>query len=73
MGLALGVAAMFIGVVFVISGWKGGGPPAMEQNLIGMLKGEYLPAQNPGQKSAFDTGNAPATSTTGGANSSGNK
>lgn len=72
MALTLGVAAMFFGVVFIIVGWKGGGPQAMESNLAGMIKGEYLPVQNPGQKSAFDSGTAP-TSTTGGANSSGKK
>jgi len=73
MALALGVAAMFFGVVFIIVGWKGGGPQAMEQNLGGMIKGEYLPVNNPGQKSAFDSGKGGATSTTGGANSSGTK
>lgn len=64
---------MFFGVVFIIVGWKGGGPQAMETNLVGMIKGEYLPVQNPGQKSAFDTKSAPATSTTGGANAPGKK
>lgn len=73
MGLALGVAAMFFGVVFIIVGWKGGGTQAMETNLIGMMKGEYLPVQNPGQKSALDSGTTAPTSTTGGANSSGKK
>lgn len=79
MGLTLGVAAMFIGVVFIIVGWKGGGPQAMETNLLGMLKGEYLPVQNPGQTSALSSTasstssqstKSGATSTTGGSNSS---
>lgn len=77
MALALGVAAMFFGVVFIIVGYKGGGTSAMETNLLGMFKGEYLPNQNPGQTSAFDstttTKKTPTTSTTGGANSSGTK
>lgn len=73
MALTLGVAAMFFGVVFVIVGWKGGGTQAMEQNLVGMIKGEYLPHDNPGQTSAFDSANTGATATTGGANSPGKK
>jgi len=67
MALALGVAAMFFGVVFIIVGWKGGGPQAMESNLAGMIKGEYLPVQNPGQTSAFDSGNFSGTAASGGA------
>lgn len=72
MALSLGVAAIFIGIAMIIVGWKGGGPQNMETNIIGMLKGEYLPTFNPGQTSAFDKG-APTTATTGGANSSGKK
>lgn len=64
---------MFFGVVFIIVGWKGGGPQNMEENLLGMIKGEYLPVENPGQTNAFTTGNAAATSTTGGANAPGKK
>lgn len=76
MPLALGVAALFFGVVFVIVGWKGGGTDAMNQNLAGMIKGEYLIHDNPGQSSAFDTSKPTtkgSTSTSGGANSSGQK
>jgi hypothetical protein len=61
MALALGVAAMFFGVVFIIVGWKGGGPQHMEGNLVGMIKGEYLPLDNPGQTSAFDTAGTAST------------
>lgn len=78
MALAIGVAALFFGVVFIIVGWKGGGTTAMNTNLAGMMKGEYLPVNNPGQTSALDTSTSKpkstgATSTTGGANSSGKK
>lgn len=74
MALTLGVAAMFFGVAIIIVGWKGGGTQDMETNLVGMLKGEYLPVENPGQTSALSSGNTTApTSTTGGANSSGTK
>jgi hypothetical protein len=72
MALALGVAAMFFGVVFVIVGWKGGGPANMEGNLLGMMKGEYLPMNNP-QNAGGSLESKPTTSTTGGANSSGKK
>lgn len=76
MGLAIGVASAFIGIVFIIVGWKGGGTNAMNENLLGMMKGEYLPVNNPGQHSALNTSKPKttgATSTTGGANSSGTK
>lgn len=65
MALALGVAAMFFGVVFVIVGWKGGGTSAMNSNLAGMVKGQYPVGTNSTSNST-----APSTSTTGGANAS---
>jgi hypothetical protein len=72
MALSLGVTAMFFGVVFIIVGWKGGGPHAMEANLGGMIKGKYLPENNPSNTTSTSSP-APVTSTTGGANSSGKK
>lgn len=74
MALSIGVAALFFGVAFVLVGWKGGGTGAMNENLAGMLKGEYLIHDNPVTVSSTakptTTG---ATSTTGGANNSGGK
>lgn len=62
MALTIGVAALFFGVVFIIVGWKGGGTDHMNKNLAGMLKGEYLPEDNP----VVSSSSGPATSTTGG-------
>jgi hypothetical protein len=62
----LGVAATFFGVVFIIVGWKGGGTEHMQQNLLGMMKGQYLPADNPQNSGGVSTKSTPATSTTGG-------
>lgn len=69
MGLVLGVGALFFGVVFIIVGWKGGGPQHMEQNLVGMMKGEYLPVNNP-PPAAQSSGGSPSTSTSKNAGSS---
>jgi hypothetical protein len=69
MALALGVAALFFGVAFVIVGWKGGGTDAMNQNIAGMFKGEYLIHDNP-QVTNVNTSKPKktgSTSTTGGA------
>jgi hypothetical protein len=71
MALALGVGAMFFGVVFIIVGWKGNGPDAMNKNLVEMLKGNYPVSQSTPSNSSQQS--APTTSTTGGANSSGSK
>lgn len=68
MGLVLGVGALFFGVVFIIVGWKGGGPQNMEQNLVGMMKGDYLPANNPPTSSS--SSGSPSTSTSKNAGSS---
>lgn len=73
MGLAIGVAAAFFGVAFIIVGWKGGGPADMNQNITGMMKGDYLVADNPSSNTTSTKTTAPVTSTTGGANSSGTK
>jgi hypothetical protein len=66
MALALGVGAMFFGVVFIIVGWKGGGPDAMNKNLAGMLKGNY-PTGNSSNSSS-----SAVTSTTSGKSVGGN-
>jgi hypothetical protein len=74
MVLSIGVAAAFFGVVFVIVGWKGGGTSNMNSNLVGMVKGNYLPANNSTSSTANTSTSKPtttgATSTTGGANAS---
>jgi len=64
LGLTLGVAALFFGVVFIIVGFKGGDTSVMTQNLVGMIEGQYPTG---GQTSSASS--TPITSTNGGANS----
>lgn len=49
----------------------------MNENLLGMVKGQYLPANNPSNATSTPTTkptpNTGATSTTGGSNVSGSK
>lgn len=71
MALSLGVAALFIGVAFIIVGYKGGGTGTMNANIGAMLRGDYLPNSQP--NTTVDTSKPKshgATATTGGANSS---
>lgn len=72
MGLALGIGATFLGVIFAISGYSGGGTANMNKNLIAMMKGEWLPSPGPNtpgsntQNTSTSSSKSGNTSTTGG-------
>lgn len=66
MALTIGVAALFFGVVFIIVGYKGGGPNSMNQNLVGMMKGQYPTNTAAENLAASQAGTQPATAATGG-------
>lgn len=66
MGLALGIGVTFLGVIFAISGYSGGGTANMNKNLIAMMKGEWLPSPGPNTPGSNTQSNS-GTSTTGGA------
>lgn len=63
MGLALGIGAAFLGVVFAIVGWSGGGTKNMNKNLTAMMMGQWLPTSGGGSSTSSSKS---GTSTTGG-------